>query len=81
MSFRIQLRRDSSEKWSANNPVLFQGEAGYETDTNYLKIGNGITPWNDLPYFMGGGDLENTINQLQTQIADINQKLQNNNIN
>ena len=57
MAFRIQLRRDVSDKWSANNPVLFQGEAGYETNTGYLKIGNGITPWNDLSYFTGGGVL------------------------
>jgi len=53
MAFRIQLRRDTAENWSINNPVLFQGEAGYETDAGYLKIGNGITPWNDLPYFQG----------------------------
>ena len=81
MAFRIQLRRDTSENWSVNNPVLFQGEAGYETDAGYLKIGNGITPWNDLPYFMGGGVTENAINELQAQIDEINQKLQDNNIN
>ena len=52
MAFRIQIRRDSSLKWSTNNPVLLQGEFGYETDTDCLKIGDGINPWNDLEYLV-----------------------------
>lgn len=27
-----------------------QGEPGFETDTGKLKIGDGLTPWNALPY-------------------------------
>lgn len=53
MAFRIQLRRDTSALWEINNPLLLQGEAGYETDTRYLKVGDGITYWNSLPYFIG----------------------------
>lgn len=52
MAFRIQIRRDSSLKWSTNNPVLLQGEFGYETDTACIKIGDGINPWNDLEYLI-----------------------------
>lgn len=37
-------------KWTTENPILQLGEVGYETDTNKLKIGDGITKWNDLPY-------------------------------
>jgi hypothetical protein len=44
MAFRIQIRRDTSLKWSTNNPVLLQGELGYETDTDCIKIGDGINP-------------------------------------
>ncbi len=54
MAFRIQIRRDTSEKWSINNPILLDGEMGYETDTSYLKIGDGTTPWNSLSYWSGG---------------------------
>ena len=54
MAFRIQLRRDTSLKWSINNPVLLEGEIGYETNTMFLKIGDGTTPWNSLPYWSGG---------------------------
>lgn len=46
----IQLRRGSEALWTSTNPILAQGEQGYETDTGKRKIGNGVDPWNDLPY-------------------------------
>lgn len=51
---RIQLRRDSSTNWVQNNPIPAQGEPCYETDTGKLKIGNGSTPYNSLPYIGDG---------------------------
>lgn len=53
MAFRIQIRRDKSVKWAVNNPVLLEGEIGYETDTQYMKIGNGVSTWNELAYWIG----------------------------
>lgn len=47
---RIRLRRDTSTAWSGINPVLGLGEAGYETDTRFLKVGDNITEWNNLQY-------------------------------
>lgn len=44
-----------STSFSANNPILQLGELGYETDTNKLKIGDGVTAWNDLAYAGDGG--------------------------
>lgn len=52
MAFRIQLRRDVSSKWKINNPVLLLGEPGLETDTNKMKIGDGVLAWNSLPYWI-----------------------------
>ena len=47
---RIQIKRDTSTNWTKNNPVLLSGEFGFDT-TNYLvKIGDGATKWDDLPY-------------------------------
>jgi hypothetical protein len=46
----IQLKRADAATWAAQNPVLLAGEAGFETDTNQLKIGNGSTAWNSLGY-------------------------------
>ena len=52
MAYRIVLRRDTSENWTTNNPVLLLGEPGYESDTGKLKIGDGTTLWQDLSYYI-----------------------------
>lgn len=56
MKERIRIRRDTATNWNNYNPVLGIGEAGYETDSNKLKIGNGLTHWSGLPYLMGSQD-------------------------
>lgn len=50
MAVRIQFRRSTSTQWSNANPTLAQGELALELDTRKFKIGDGITPWNSLPY-------------------------------
>lgn len=46
MAYKIQLRRDTAANWTANNPLLLNGEIGIETDTLKFKIGNGNQRWN-----------------------------------
>jgi hypothetical protein len=53
MAVIVQLRRDSAANWTAINPVLAEGEAGFELDTKSYKIGDGATAWNDLDYMAG----------------------------
>lgn len=48
---RVQLRHDISANWTTANPLLLQGEIGIETDTNRMKLGDGISRWQQLPYF------------------------------
>ena len=50
MSDIIQVRRDVAANWTAVNPTLAEGEIGYETDTGYLKFGNGTSLWSALSY-------------------------------
>ena len=38
MAVKVQFRRGTAAEWSAANPVLAQGEAGYEHDTGKFKI-------------------------------------------
>lgn len=57
---RFLLRRDTAENWTSTNPILADGEQGYETDTKKMKIGNGTTAWSSLPYFTGGGGTTTT---------------------
>lgn len=53
MAQRIRIRRDTSANWEQYNPVLSLGEQGYVTDTGQLKIGDGTTAWNSLPFYRG----------------------------
>lgn len=50
MAVQIQLRRDTANNWSTNNPILAEGEIGIETDTTLMKLGDGTSAWNDLVY-------------------------------
>lgn len=51
---RLVVKNGPSSEWEAKNPVLLSGELGYAKDTNVLKIGDGITPWNALSSISGG---------------------------
>ena len=50
LNVTLAMRSDLSTNWSLKNPTLAKGEAGYETDTMLLKIGDGSTNWANLPY-------------------------------
>jgi hypothetical protein len=47
----IQLKRALSSNWTIDNPILLEGEQGLELDTNRMKIGDGASRWNSLPYY------------------------------
>ena len=46
----VQVRRDSKANWESANPILLDGEAAYEKDTDMFKIGDGINRYTNLPY-------------------------------
>lgn len=48
-------RIDTSENWAAANPVLYKGERGIDSTEGKEKVGDGVTAWNDLPWFGSGG--------------------------
>lgn len=50
MAIKIQLRRGTAALWTSVNPILADGEQGYETDTGLRKVGNGVDTWNALSY-------------------------------
>ncbi len=54
MANKIQTRRGTAALWASINPVLAEGELAIETDTRYLKFGDGVTAWNALGYVLGG---------------------------
>jgi hypothetical protein len=54
MSSIIQLRGGTASAWTTANPTLAQKEMGIETDTNKIKLGDGVTAWTGLGYFETG---------------------------
>lgn len=48
MTTRIQFRRGLLADWTSANPVLADGEIGVISDTSGMKIGDGVTAFNDL---------------------------------
>lgn len=70
---RLIMRNDSSEKWNEKNSILLKGEPGYSVEDRILKIGDGKTPWNELPSVSGGSILpatEDTIGGVLSSLED-----------
>jgi hypothetical protein len=63
---KIQLRRGTAAQWDVllnggTDPVLAEGEIGYEIDTGRFKVGKaGGTQWSLLPYAGGSTIVSNT---------------------
>jgi hypothetical protein len=56
VSISVQVKRATAAQWTAANPVLLDGQQGYERDTGRMKIGDGTTAWTSLAYrFESGG--------------------------
>ena len=53
-NIQFQLRRGTKQEWEDVNPVLAEGEVGYVTDSFFLKVGDGVKAWKDLPYNLQG---------------------------
>lgn len=52
----LQLKRGTARAFRKVNPLLLEGQPAFETDSFRLKIGNGKTRYNDLPYIGESGD-------------------------
>lgn len=55
--YKIRPRSGTATQWATANPILAEREIGYEvpatgfgTGPVRLKMGDGVTPWNNLPY-------------------------------
>lgn len=49
------IKVNTRANWASLNPVLLNGEVAVEETTNNLKVGNGKSTWNQLPYFSSPG--------------------------
>lgn len=68
----IRFQRVTPERAAALNPILDLGEPCYEKGTGKVKVGDGITPWNALPYLGGSlGSGEVTDEELQAHVDSL----------
>jgi hypothetical protein len=49
---KLCQRNDTEANWQLYNPVLLKGEIAFSTDIYNIKIGDGVSAWSDLPYYM-----------------------------
>ena len=52
------MRRDTAANWTNSNPILGDGEFGFEKDSKKMKIGDGVTAWNSLAYYIADTNLD-----------------------
>ena len=79
MAKRILIRKDTSTNWTNNNPVLYPGEFGVETDTLKIKMGPLVespavgTAWNSITTYLNVVPSDfNTIIDGYLQVTDLN---------
>ena len=57
MAVRIQMRRGTTSEWNSADPILNEGEIGYNSTLAAFKVGNGIDVWSDLDYYQSIGEI------------------------
>lgn len=50
---RVQHKRMTKSQWLLSDVILLDGEIGVESDTGYLKVGDGENPFPKLKYLTG----------------------------
>lgn len=58
VNIKHKQRIKTETEWNASNVILLPGELGCTSDTNVIKVGDGISLWSELPAISGGtGDM------------------------
>jgi hypothetical protein len=61
VAVRIQMRRGSTSDWNTADPILNEGEIGYNTTLGQIKIGDGSTAWSSLDYMVTDAELNTSL--------------------
>jgi hypothetical protein len=57
VSVRIQMRRGTTSEWNDADPILNEGEIGYNSTLYSFKMGDGETVWSELDYYQAAADI------------------------
>ena len=52
LKVRNRIATKTSAEWETENPILLKGEMGYDSISNKVKVGDGVTKWTELDYMM-----------------------------
>lgn len=63
------IRNHWAHEWASMNPILRNGEPGYDKTSGRLKVGNGYTRWVELNFLTGDGAGSSTANSTNTYVA------------
>ena len=79
-TMQLQWRRGLAATWTSVNPILLDGEVGYETDTNKFKVGDSVTSWSSLSYYETAllARANHTGTQTASTISDFDTEVSNN---
>lgn len=53
IQIRMQQKRMSASQWATSSLILLDGELGIESDTGFVKVGNGTSRYSELQYLTG----------------------------
>lgn len=70
MAVRFKQLSKTSTEWTSLNPTLLEGEIGFEKDTKKIKVGDGITAWNNLDYITGSSSSDTDSTNLVDLTSD-----------
>lgn len=73
LKVRNRIATKTTSEWEAENPVLLKGEMGYDSTSNKAKVGDGVTKWTELDFFMASDlkDIINILNNHNIAISDL----------
>jgi len=61
MATRIQVRRGTTSEWNSANPILEEGEIGYNSTLGQIKVGDGDSTWSQLYYLENSESLDTSL--------------------
>ena len=64
MATTIKFRRGTASQWTAANPILAEGEFGYEIDTEKHKVGDGVKTWSLLQYHIPESSVQELVDSI-----------------
>ena len=66
-------RYATAEEWTVNNPVIYPGEIGIESDTGKIKVGSTVARyWNELDYNSSdGGQIIDNLDTIYNDVSEL----------